>query len=113
MAKVKIIDSLLKEIQKKFKGESHKIIDLLESLEKNPRKGKALGQFAGFFVKELRYKSFRFYFIVDGYKLNFLSKEELINLLMKFVRMSDKKSQQKTINEIRQILIKIGPHGFE
>ena len=49
----------------------------------------------------------RFYFIIDGYKLNFLSKEELIDLLMKFVRMSDKKSQQKTINEIREILIKI------
>jgi hypothetical protein len=113
MAKVQIIDSLLKEIQKKFKGESHKIIDLLESLEKNPKKGKFLGQFAGFAVKELKYKSFRFYFIGDGYKLNVLSEEELTDLLMKFVRMSDKKSQQKTIEEIRQILIKIGPSGFE
>jgi hypothetical protein len=113
MAKVQIIDSLVNEIQKKFKGESHKIIDLLESLEKNPKKGKLLGQFAGFAVKELKYKSFRFYFIADGYKLNVLSEEELVDLLMKFVRMSDKKSQQKTIDEIRQILLKIGPAGFE
>lgn len=113
MAKIEIIDSLAKEIQKKFKGESHNIIALLESLEKNPKKGKLLGQFAGFAVKELRYKSFRFYFITDGYKLNVLSEEELVNLLMKFVRMSDKKHQQETIDEIRKILINIGPKGFD
>ena len=72
-----------------------------------------MGQFSGFVVKELKYKGFRFYFIVDGAKLNFLSKGELVDLLMKFVRMSDKRTQQKTIDEIRNILVKIGPHGFE
>ncbi|MCK4647814.1 hypothetical protein KAT24_02705 [Candidatus Pacearchaeota archaeon] len=113
MAKVEIVNSLAREIKKKFKGESHKITDLLESLEENPHKGKPLGNVAGIVIKELRYKNFRFYFIVDGHKLKVFSKEELTDLLMKFVRMSDKKSQQKTINEIRQILIKIGPHGFE
>lgn len=113
MAKVEIVESLAKEIQKRFKGESHKIVKLLRSLEQNPKKGKPLGIFSGFMVKELKYKSFRFYFIVDGVKLNFLSKDELVDLLMKFVRMSDKKVQQKTIDEIRKILIKIGPHGFE
>lgn len=113
MAKVEIIDSLEGEIFKKFKGESIKIFNLLKSLEKNPKKGKFLGQFAGFAVKELKYKNFRFYFIADGYKLNVLSEEELVNLLMKFVRMSDKKAQQKTIDEIREILLKIGPQGFD
>ena len=113
MAKVQIVKSLAKEIQKKFKGESHKIISLLRSLEDSPNKGKRLGIFEGILVKELKYKNFRFYFIVDGQKLNFLSKNELVDLLMKFVRMSNKNAQQKTINEIREILIKIGPHGFE
>jgi len=113
MAKVEIIDSLEEEIFKKFRGESITIFKLLKTLEKNPKKGKFLGQFAGFAVKELKYKKFRFYFIVDGYKLNVLSEKELVELLMKFVRMSDKKSQQKTIDEIRQILLKIGPAGFE
>jgi hypothetical protein len=113
MAKVQIVDSLAKEIQKKFKGESHKIISLLRTLEEKPTKGKRLGIIDGMFIKELKYKNFRFYFIVDGQKLNFLSKEELVDLLMRFVRMSDKKTQQKTINEIKEILIKIGPHGFE
>ena len=113
MAKVEIVNSLARKIIKKFKGESHKITDLLESLEKNPRKGKPLGHVGEIVIKELRYKKFRFYFIADGFKLKVFSKEELTDLLMKFVRMSDKKSQQKTINEIRQILIKLGPHGFE
>jgi hypothetical protein len=113
MAKIEIIDSLKDEIFKKFGGESITVLKLLKSLEKNPKKGKPLGQFAGFAVKELKYKNFRFYFIADGYKLNVLSEEELVDLLMRFVRMSDKKSQQKTIDEIRQILLKIGPAGFE
>jgi mRNA-degrading endonuclease RelE of RelBE toxin-antitoxin system len=113
MVKVEIANSLAREIKKKFKGESHKITDLLESLEENPHKGKPLGNVAGLVIKELKYKKFRFYFIVDGFKLKVLSKEELTNLLIRFVRMSDKKSQQKTINEIRKILIKLGPFGFE
>ena len=113
MARVEIIKTLKNEILKKFKGESKKIFRIMKSLEENPKKGKTLGNIAGISVKELKYKNFRFYFITDGFKLKVLSKEELTNLLLKFVRMSDKKNQQKTINEIRQILIKIGPHGFE
>ncbi len=112
MAKVEIIDSLAKEIQKKFKGESHEIIKLLRSLEENPNKGKILGSVSGFLVKELKYNGFRFYFIVEGDKLKFYSKEEIVDLLIRFVRMSNKKSQQKTINEIREILLKIGIEGF-
>ena len=112
MVKVEIVNSLAREIKKKFKSESHKIVDLLESLEENPNKGKLLGNIGGVVIKELKYKKFRFYFITDGYKLKASLKEELIDLLLKFVRMSDKKSQQKTINEIRQVLIKLGPEGF-
>ncbi|HKL24577.1 MAG TPA: type II toxin-antitoxin system RelE/ParE family toxin [Candidatus Nanoarchaeia archaeon] len=113
MAKVQIIDSLAKEIQKKFKDESHEIVSLLESLEENPHKGKPVGRAGGIEIRELKYKKFRFYFIVDGHKLKIYSKEELTDLLMKFVRMSDKKTQQKTIEEIKKILIKIGKESFE
>lgn len=49
----------------------------------------------------------------DGFKLKFLSEEELTDLLLRFVRMSDKKHQQNTINEIKNILMKIEPKGFE
>lgn len=112
MAQVEIVESLFVEIESKFKAESHKIIDLLETLEENPKKGKILGSVGGILIKELKYKNFRFYFLVDGYKLKILSKEELTDLLLKFVRMSDKKHQQDTIDEIKNILRIIGPSGF-
>ena len=112
MAKIEIVRSLFEEIQKKFKGEAHKIIDLIESLENNPLKGKSLGSVGGMVIKEIRYKSFRFYFIADGYKLKFFDEQNLADLLIRFVRISDKKDQQQTINEIRKILLNFGPKGF-
>jgi len=112
MAKVEIIDSLAKEIQKKFKDESHEIVKLLKTLEENPKKGKYVGQVANVVIKELKYKSFRFYFITNGYRLRVLSMENLKDLLIKFVKMSDKKSQQKVIDEIKNILRKLGNEGF-
>ncbi len=108
MAKVEIVESLAKEIQKRFKKESHKIIRLLRNLEKNPKKGKSLGSVGGIVIKELKYRSFRFYFITDGHKLKILGPDELKDLLLRFVRMSHKKEQQKTITEIKDILGNIG-----
>ena len=112
MAKVEIVESLYQEIEKRFKQEAWEIIDLMETLKQSPKKGKALGSVGGIVIKELKYKSFRFYFVTDGFKLKFFSEEALTDLLIRFVRMSEKKHQQKTIEEIRQILIKIGPSGF-
>ena len=62
MAKVEIMPSLYEEINKKFKGESVKILRNLKSLEQQPKKGKLLGEVAGIAIKELKYKNFRFYF---------------------------------------------------
>ena len=112
MARVEITQSLKEKILKKFKKESKKVLKLLKSLEENPNKGKLLGTISGITIKELKYKSFRFYFITDGFKLKCLDENKLINLLMKFIRMSNKKTQQKTINEIKQILKMIGPKRF-
>lgn len=113
MAKVEIIESLYKEIDKKFRKEAIKIYDLIESLEENPKKGKPLGTVGGILIKEIRYKSFRFYFLVDGHKIKAVDEEELMDLLLRFVRMSDKKHQQRTIDEIKEILRTIGPQRFE
>jgi hypothetical protein len=112
MAKVEIVRSLFEEIKKKFKEESHKIIDLMESLNDNPHKGKPLGNIGGIVIKEIKYGSFRFYFVTDGYKLKFFDQSSLADLLIMFVRMSDKKDQQKTIDEIKKVLINLGPEGF-
>ena len=112
MAKVEIIDSLAEEIQKKFKSESHEIVKLLRTLEENPKKGKFICQIQNVAVKELKYKNFRFYFIADNYRIRVLGIEHLKDLLIKFVRMSDKKSQQNVIEEIKDVLRKFDGKGF-
>ena len=112
MAKVIITKDLEDEINRRFKGESVKIFELIYSLKENPKKGKPIGQVGGIVIKEIKYEKYRFYFITDGFKLKLLSIQELSDLLVKFVRMSDKKSQQKTIEEIKKILKKFGKEGF-
>ena len=113
MAIVRITESLEKEINKKFKKKSINVFEHLYSLEDNPKKGKPLANVGKIVIKELRYdKKFRFYFITDGFKLKMLKAEELTDLLIKFVRMSDKNSQQKTINEIKNVLRSLGDEVF-
>jgi len=112
MAKVYITPFLLEEIKKTFKQNATEVVDLLETLEQDPKKGKAVGKVGGIVIKEIRYKVYRFYFITDGYKVKFLKSKELADLLIKFVRMSDKDTQQKVIDEIKFVLRKLGPEGF-
>ena len=112
MAKVTILETLKDEILKKFKEESKIIFRQMYSLGNNPNKGKSLGHVGGIVIKEIRYKSFRFYFITDGYKLKIMDESKLVDLLIRFVRMSDKKDQQQTIDEIKKILLNFGSKGF-
>jgi len=112
MAKVIVTRRLDEEINKKFKGESIKIYQLIYSLKDNPKKGKPVGNVGSIVIKELRFESFRFYFITDGFKVKFLKIEELNDILIKFVAMSNKKDQQKVINEIKHILRTLGTEGF-
>ena len=100
------------EINKKFKKESVDVFELIYSLKNNPKKGKSIGQVGGVVIKELRYRNYRFYFITGGYKIKFLKEEELSDLIIKFIRMSDKKSQQKVIEGIKDVLRKLGEKGF-
>jgi uncharacterized protein YdcH (DUF465 family) len=112
MVQVTILETLKDEILKKFKEESKIIFRQMYSLAENPHKGKILGHVGGVVIKELKYKNFRFYFITDGYKLKIMDESKLVDLLIRFVRMSDKKHQQETINEIKKVLINFGPKGF-
>ncbi|MBT4208895.1 hypothetical protein HOE22_11245 [Candidatus Woesearchaeota archaeon] len=112
MAKVEIVRVLFDEINKTFKKESIIVFQYLKSLKDSPKKGKFVGSVGGIIVKELKYKTFRFYFITDGFKLKCISKTDLTELLMKFVRMSKKQNQQETIDEIKFILRTIGSSGF-
>lgn len=112
MAQIIIAERLKDEIIKKFKEESKIIFKLMYSLGENLYKGKELGNVGGIVIKELKYKKYRFYFITDGFKLKIMDGTHLGILLIKFVRMSDKKYQQETINEIKKILINLGNKGF-
>ena len=113
MVEIIILKKLVLEIKKKFsKSEANEILDLIQSIKMNPKKGKLLGTVGGIVIKELKYKNFRFYFLADGFKLKFSDKNEFVDLLLKFVRMSDKNHQQKVIDEIKHILLKIGFEGF-
>ena len=113
MAEVIITESLKEEIFKKFKKESKKIFKLIYSLKENPQKGKELGQVRGILIKEIRYENFRFYFITNGFEIKFLTTNDLQELVIKFIKMSDKKEQQKTIDEIKDILKNLGERRFE
>ena len=108
MVEIIIPLELEEKINKKFKGESIRVFKLLYSLKENPRKGKELAQINKISIKELKYKSFRFYFLVGGYKLKILEERDLVDLLIKFVAMSHKKEQQQTIEQIKDFLRKFG-----
>lgn len=112
MAKVIITKKLEDEINRIFKKESIKIFRMMKTLEESPQKGKAVGHVGRIVIKELKYENYRFYFISDGFKIKMLRKEELNDLLIKFVRLSDKKTQQKVIDEIKEILREFGDEGF-
>ena len=112
MAKVIITKALREEIFSKFKAVSEKIFLRMKQLEADPHRGKTLGNVGGVVINELKYEKFRFYYITDGHVLKFGSADELARLLIKFIRMSEKKDQQKTINTIKSILKSIGFEGF-
>ncbi|MAE42236.1 hypothetical protein CMO93_00570 [Candidatus Woesearchaeota archaeon] len=107
MIKIEILNDLRYEIFKTFKKDSLKVYNLIEELKENPNKGKVLGHVGNISIRELKYKSFRFYFILDGHKLNLFNKNKLEELLIKFIEMSKKHNQQKTIEKIKEILKRI------
>lgn len=112
MPKVLITNALREEIFSKFKASSENIFLRMKQLEADPKRGKSIGNVGGIVMKELKYEKFRFYFITDGHIIKFGTEDEIARLLIKFVRMSEKKDQQKTINTIKNILRSIGFEGF-
>ena len=113
MIKILVLNALRDEIYKTFKKDSLKVYAVIESLQENPHKGKVLGIVGNMSVRELRYRNFRIYFIIDSHKLILFSKNQIQDLLIRFVRMSDKNNQQKTIDEIKAILKQIGQKDFD
>ncbi len=104
MIRIIILNSLRDEIWKTFKRDSMKVYALIATLERNPNRGKVLGHAGGMSLRELRYKGYRFYFIVDGHKLILFNAGKIRELLIRFIKMSKKDNQQSTIDEIKRML---------
>ena len=112
MAKVVITRALREEVFKTFKASSEKIFLQMQSLEEEPHKGKALAHVAKIIIKELRHENYRFSFITDGRVLKFGTQDELVTLLIKFIKMSEKKDQQRIIDSIKAALRSMGFDAF-
>jgi hypothetical protein len=113
MAEVRISDDLLKQIEKTFKKQSIEVIEFLQTLEDSPHKGTTLGNVRGIIIKELKYSTFRFYFIHEtNCKIYLYSQNNIREILIKVIAMSKKNDQQDVINKVKKILRDIGPDGF-
>ena len=71
-----------------------------------------IGIVDGTAIKELKYKGFRFYFIVNNHEIMFFNSGEITKMLIKFIKMSENRNQQTTIDEIKRVLRIIGPNAF-
>jgi hypothetical protein len=113
MVNIFVSKQLSHEIKKRFTlFQAQEIADLIETLHTSPQKGKPLASVGGVVIKELKYGVHRFYFITDGHIIKFGTQDEFTHLIIKFVKMSDKKNQQKVIDDIKNMLRSFGFDGF-
>lgn len=113
MIKIKILNSLRDEIIKTFKKKSLEVFALIEGLLDNPNKGTVLGHVGSVSIREIRHGTYRLYFILNGHELYLFNTGKLSELLIRFIRLSKKNNQQKTIDEIKLILTRIGVTEFD
>lgn len=104
MIKIIIPKRLRDDILKTFKKDSLKIFKLINTLKENPSKGKIIGPVGVMSLRELKFKNYRFYFIINGHQLILFTKQETEKLLIRFINMSTKNKQQKTIDHIKEML---------
>lgn len=106
MVKVVIENSLVKKLERKFQSsELKEIKQLFLSLEENPFQGKLIGTIGPVILKEKKYKSFRFYFIIS--KQLVIVRENLESEVIRFIEMSKKNNQERVIKKLREILRKL------
>jgi mRNA-degrading endonuclease RelE of RelBE toxin-antitoxin system len=108
MVMVRIDDSLIKKLEKKFnKKELKQLKEQFLSLQDNPFQGDLLYSFGGLVLKEKKFKSFRFYFIHSRKILIIKDLEELKDEIIRFIEMSKKNDQQKVIDKLKEMLINL------
>ena len=104
---VEFSTQFLKELQKhKAIGEAKKL--LMQLAQTSPSDGDFIAIVANIVIREKKEKSFRYYFIVQDTKKHIVTKEELSELLIKFVSLSKKNNQQDVINKLKKQLLDYG-----
>ncbi|MFT4343459.1 MAG: hypothetical protein ACMXYE_01800 [Candidatus Woesearchaeota archaeon] len=110
MVIIYVSKKLEKEIVKQFpRKEADTVFRMIFSLKENPYEGDVLTVVGGVVLKELKHKKFRFYFVQSSKILKVISREDLIDHIIKFIALSDKsKEQQETIHKIKEDLQRFG-----
>ena len=105
MVIVAVTLALDKELKKRLnKDEYAQVKKKFQTLKKDPYKGKLLHVLGNVVLKELRWKSFRFYFLTSHNLIKIVAKTDLEKELVKFIRMSKKSDQTKVIKEVLEQL---------
>ena len=105
MVIVAITKNLDKELKKRLdKNTYYEIKEVFSSLKQNPYKGDLLHVLGTVVLKEIRYKTFRFYFLTSNNLIKFIASTDLEKELIRFIKMSKKNDQQKVIDEILEKL---------
>lgn len=73
-----------------------------------PTDGDYISLVGGVLLKERKIKTFRFYFVQDSTRIEFLSEEELKQRVLLFISISKKNNQQAVIDKLKQDLQKQG-----
>ncbi len=108
MVKVRIDDGLIKKLERKFgRADLKSIHKMFLSLEDNPLQGDMLKAFGAIVLKEIRYKSFRFYFLHSKDLLIIKDPARLRDEIIRFIDMSKKNDQQRVIYGLKDMLKRI------
>ncbi len=96
-----------KELKKHCsKSVARKIVEKLRITQ--PTDGDYVALVTGVLLKERRINTFRFYFVQNNMRMEYLSEEELKNHILQFIAMSKKNNQQNVIDKLKEDLKKAG-----
>lgn len=108
MVIVRIDDSLIKKLEKRFnKKELKELKRVFMSLQENPYQGDLIYAFGNFVLKEKKYKTFRFYFLHSRKILIIKDVARLKDEIIRFIEMSKKNNQQKIIDKLKKMMNKL------
>lgn len=104
---VEFSNKFIKELKKHFsKSEAKKIIIKLSLT--SPSEGDYIARISNIIIREKKIKTFRFYFITQDNKKHIITKQELKEMIIKFVALSKKNNQQRVIDKLKDDLNRYG-----